>query len=315
VVGWGQQFDFQILSKRKEMMVMLYRSLSAPISVQIETTTLCNQSCVHCYNYWRESGRLEDSTLSAEQLEHIIQELIENRVFNAIFTGGEPLLFVGRLIRTIEKATKNGIFCSLNSNLTSLTPETAKKLKNAGVSSILTSLVSHDRATHDFITQCPDSFSRTLGGIKIALEIKIKLSVNMVVSQFNMHHVYGTGKFIHELGIKNFSKIGISDFELKETLDNLLFLEKSFGMNVDILECYPLCFFEDIKRYRKFAKHNCTAGVTTCAIGANGDVRPCAHADLIYGNIFSESLRDIWDKMQEWRNGSLLPDLCLKGGV
>ena len=50
---------------------LLYRCLSAPISVQVELTARCPNRCVHCYNHWRKQTErflLHKVLLSSSQL-------------------------------------------------------------------------------------------------------------------------------------------------------------------------------------------------------------------------------------------------------
>lgn len=309
------------VEKRKEP---LYKTLSAPLEVQLELTDLCNQSCIHCYNYWREQDHHRERTLSEDELTSVIQKLKNNGVFRITITGGEPLLFKNRVFETIRLAVKNNIDCNLNSNLSTVTPEDALRLKESGVSFVLTSLPSYEAETNDFITQTRGSFKRTLRGIELLVKTDVKVGVNMVLSQFNQNQIYETGRFLRELGInyfyatkaspplnsKEFSRIAIDKEALKDSLAVLMSLKDEFGLEVDILECYPLCLIADVNRYEQFARHNCRAGITTCTIGANGEVRPCSHSDQIYGNILSEPLKYPWDRMTEWRDGSLIPNTC-----
>lgn len=306
----------------------IYKTLSAPFDIQVEITTACDNNCVFCYNFWREDDILK-STLSSKQLSYIIDQLASNNVFYVTFTGGEPLLFSDAVLAAIEQAAERNISSSINSNLTHLTPERALALKEAGISSILTSLVSFDESVHDAITQNPGSYQKTLQGIKIAQQARIPVAVNMPVSKLNKDHVYETGGFVASLGIdsfcatkaspplgnESFFDIELSDEELKVMLADLLRLESDFGLNVDALEAYPLCFIQDLPRFEKFTKRKCQAALTTCTIGPDGSIRPCSHADRIYGNIFSDSLRTAWEKMQEWRDGSLIPETCHSCGV
>ncbi|MBP8016974.1 SPASM domain-containing protein [Candidatus Gracilibacteria bacterium] len=131
---------------------------------------------------------------------------------------------------------------------------------------------------------------------------------------------------MHQLGVKKFSvtkaspplgsdypyDYGVSREVLIKSLDDLIEAKTKFGFEVDILECYPLCLFPNDKKYSSFTAHRCTAGVITCSLGANGDVRPCAHSNMIYGNIFNEELKLIWGKMNDWRTGQYIPDTCKK---
>lgn len=303
----------------------LYKTLSAPIDVQVEMTTACNNACVHCYNYWRGEN-LSEITLDEESLYQVIEELRNNQVFGVTFTGGEPFLFKEITLKGIKWAREKGIFPSLNTNLTTLTPEDAFRLKEAGIDSVLTSLLSFNEGTHDSITQRHGSFKRTLRGIKACLNAGIRVWTNMVVTQQNQRQVYETGKFVKEIGGQGFSAtkaapcLSCGDFSpleidresFKKMLEDLLLLERDLGLEVDSLTVYPLCAIGDGERLKKFTRRSCVGGITALTIGVNGNIRPCSHADITYGNIFRESLSEVWKSMKDWRDGSLLPKVCLE---
>lgn len=311
--------------RKSEAHEPLYKTLSAPIGVQVEVTEACNVACQHCYNYWRDAEAPHAyATLREQQLLQVLRELINHRVFAITLTGGEPMLF--------KKATLNGIAmcqeydtpCSLNSNLTTVIKEDAVKLREAGVAFVLTSLISYREDVHDAITHVPGSYKKTLRGIQAILEAGVPLGVNMVITKSNADQIYDTGKFVASLGVKsfyatkaspslgqqNFADLAVSRETVKQSLEALVRLRDEFGMNVDILRCYPLCLIEDVTRYHKFVKRNCAAGVTTATIGADGSIRPCSHADETYGNILNEGLQPGWQRMYHWRDGSLIPKEC-----
>lgn len=309
----------------------IYKTLSAPLDVQIEVTTLCNEACVHCYNFWRgeqfkkEAANFPQKTLQQDQLSHIIDGLIQDQVFSVTFTGGEPILYRSTVIEGIRQAHEGGLDCSLNSNLTTMSPAMADRLREVGLGSILTSLHSFDETTHDAITQRKGSFKRTARGIKVCQEAGLSVAANMVVTRMNQDQVFETGAFAKELGVKSFSatkatpclggtnflEIGINREAFKQMLEDLLRLEKDEGIDVDVLMSYPLCALGDGNHFRKFVQRNCAAGVTTCTIGADGGIRPCSFADESYGNIFSESFSQAWLRMGDWRDGSRLPEKCV----
>ncbi len=309
----------------------LYKTLSAPLDVQVEITTLCNEACVHCYNFWRGAkfrevtNNLPDATLEKDKVLVIVHQLAESQVFGVTFTGGEPFLFRQAVIEGVRSAKKSGLDCSLNSNLTTITRKDAESLKDAGLDSVLTSLHSFDEDTHNKITQREESFKRTLRGIKICQDAGLDVGVNMVVMKINQQQIFKTGRFVKDLGIKafsatkavpclggnNFSEIGIDKKAFEEMIADLILLEKTFGINVDTLMAYPLCALSDLESFWKLAQHSCGAGTTTCTIGSSGDVRPCSFADETYGNIFIDSLPKTWKEMKDWRDGSRLPENCV----
>lgn len=309
----------------------LYKTLSVPLDVQVEITTFCNEACIHCYNFWRGAKFKEtanhppDATLEKDKVLAIVDQLAKSQVFRVTFTGGEPFLFGQAVTEGVRSAKKAGLDCSLNSNLTTITRKGAESLKEAGLDSILTSFHSFDEETHDAITQRKGSFGRTLRGIKICQDAGLDVGVNMVVMKINQGQVFETGRFVKDLGIKsfsatkavpclggnNFQEIGSDKNAFKKMIADLVLLEKTFGINVDTLMAYPLCALSDLVNFWKFAQHSCGAGTTTCTIGSNGDVRPCSFADETYGNIFSDSLPQIWKTMKDWRDGSRLPENCV----
>jgi len=303
----------------------IYRTLSSPIDVQLEITTACNNTCTHCYNYWRGEN-LSETTLDEESLYQVIEELRKNQVFGVNFTGGEPFLFKEITLKGIKWAREKGISPSLNTNLTTIASEDAFRLKEAGIDSVLTSLLSSNEETHDLISQRHGSFKRTLTGIKACVDAEIRVWTNMVVTQQNQRQVYETGKFVKEIGGQGFSAtkaapcLSCSDFSpleidrdsFKKMLEDLLLLERDLGLEVDSLTAYPLCAIGDGERLEKFARRSCVGGITALTIGANGEIRPCSHADITYGNIFQESLSEVWKNMKDWRDGSLLPKACLE---
>lgn len=305
---------------------MKYRELSAPLSLQVEITEACNNRCIHCYNFWREADKqLCLTRLSALQLETIAGIAIENKIFAVTLTGGEPLLFWRILPPVIQKLRATGIDVSLNSNLTVMNDEIAQALKNSGLNSVLVSLLSHRAEIHDEISNHKGAWKKTIDGIKIVVSHGFRVAVNMVLLKSNYCDLYQTAELAQTLGVKSFcatkaspalnardfTSLAIDTQELKQSLVQLETIRSKLGISVDILECYPLCLIGDAARFDYFARRSCTAGVTTCTVGSNGDIRPCSHADMVYGNIFREPFCDIWFRMDDWRNGAYIPKECL----
>lgn len=301
----------------------MYKPLKSPVAVQLELTSLCNEKCIHCYNHWRDSIEV-DRTLAEDDIRKIISNLRNSEVPNLLITGGEPMIYPDLLIKTIELGKAAGLKCSLNSNLTLITPEIAKELKKLGVG-VLTSILSYDGSLHDKITTIRGSFERLIEGISIARDHNVPVSANMVVMKMNVDQIYETGKFVHSLGLSTFTatkvhpaqgtrffdKIKLPAERISEIFDTLIRLKDEVGLNVDSLTTYPTCLLKDMSRYGQFiSRRNCSAGKTGCTIGADGQVRPCGHSDHIYGNSINEPLVEIWPRLTEWRDGSLLPTEC-----
>ncbi len=302
---------------------MLYKTLSGPITCQIEIDNRCNNNCLHCYNHWRHEDCHAGQVMSSKLLERVIDELVKSKVFQVTITGGEPLLNRDILFEAIEELISNRIPCAVNSNLTLLTEDIARRMFELGMRGIMTSFFSFDEEKHDYIAGRKGAFSDVVRGISIAQESDLKVAVSMVITKINENDIVETAKYLKGLGVNqffatkasppinsvNFQEYMISGETLVKTLDDLLFLEEHEEMNVGILECYPLCSYKKGK-YHFATKRSCSAGITTCTIGANGDTRACSHSDKIFGNVLNESLSDIWGKMSPLRKDTILPSEC-----
>lgn len=312
-------------SKAIEWMKTNYaKELTSPLNISIEVTNKCNINCIHCYNT-RQIDGIQHSSLDKEKIDRIVDQLVENNALAVGITWGEPLMKKREALYIVEKCSENWITTRLNTNLMLLDEETADELKKNQLKSILTSLTSFDKETHDKITGRSGNFQKVIKGIQLALEKNIKVGVNMVLTKINKDHVYETGKFVHNLwakgfyatkwsrpiNIPNFQGYWVNPDDVLRSLEDLIKVKEDFWINVDVLECYPLCLLWENPKYFIFANHKCTAGISTATIWSNWDVRSCNHSNKTYGNILHENLTDIWKKMWERRSGELLPKQCL----
>lgn len=234
----------------------MYQKLNAPVSCQVEITTVCNLNCFHCYNYWRHGDQLNDFRMTNDVIDKIVSQLIDLKVFHVTITGGEPFSNKEVMFRAIEKLVSNGIVCDVNTNLTLITPETATRLVSLGVGGVLASFASADQKKHDQIMQKDDAFKRLVKGIEIAQNSGLSVAASIVVTKLNMDSVFETGKFLKSIGVNQFyatkasppvnsagfKKYLLSKEELIGLLDTLAVLKNEHGMDIGALECYPPMF-------------------------------------------------------------------------
>lgn len=300
----------------------MYKTLRTPLVLQVEVTDACFQKCGHCYRSCQLKKALPIKKMTIPQIEHVVEEASRCKVFQLVFTGGDPLMYPEVFMAGVLKAKKLGIFRNVNTNLGLLTPELAQFIVENKVA-VLSTLFSFDRYLHDQIAGYEGSFDSVTTNIRLLASMGCKVSVNMVVRKDNALQVLQTGRFAVELGAIKFAATKAAptpgiDYEtyrpsaqqLRAALDALLTLQAETGVAVDTLESYPFCFYQDLEKYQMFARRNCTAGVFNCTVGPDGYLRPCSHADLHYGNVFETPLEVCWQSMQEWRDGSLLNAKC-----
>ena len=303
------------------------QTLSAPIGVQWEITSWCNEKCVHCYNFWKKDAIPPSriSTSTPEIWQRTAEAIIQNNIFYTIITGGEPLAVLKEFYPFLLLLNQRGVEVRLNSNLTMLTEDKAKLLKKAGIKSVLTSLTSCDPKTNAELTgiDCLKSIER---GIKTSLGAGLRTSVNMVVTKKNFNNIVETAQYAKSLGIRSFSatraatpargidfsEYAISNAEYLIMLKELLQVRDKLGMHVDSLEFYPPCSFDSQEMANAFGNRSCTAGRTTCTIDFDGTVRPCPHSPDKFGSVTENGgLETAWRQMLPWREpDQYLPTEC-----
>ncbi|MCR5659606.1 MAG: radical SAM protein [Bacteroidales bacterium] len=300
------------------------RYLSLPLTAQLEVTDCCNHRCVHCYNLDSEIQNRPMRHVDDETVLKCAQKLIDNKVFGVIVTGGEPLINKELTKQVITLLKGNQIRVSLNSNLTLFDDDFIAFLKEKKVG-VLTSCPSG----------FPSSFAKLVGidnyvwfeaNLKKLVAAGVRCTVNMVVTKENLYEIRTTAEKMKALGCRSFAAtpmglnveyprldLLLTIEEVRQVIADLLWIEKELGMKVDVLEALPKCVFPEAVLMEKhaFLNRKCQAGRTVVAVSCNGDVRPCAHNPFSYGNLLEEDLRDIWQKMSDWRSAQYVPEPCL----
>lgn len=264
--------------------------------------------------------------MSIETLDRIIDQLIDCRVFNVVLTGGEPFSNFEVLLHGVKRLTEAGILVSCNSNLTLADKDKLKKLKDAGLPHILTSLASFDPEMNDKVFNKKGSFIKVVRSIRQAVEIGIKISVNTVISKHSKDHVYKTGALAHALGASNLfltrvvpstscpgevaKEFVLDPGEYIPALDDAIRLRDETGMTIGSLIQYPVCFLKDVVKYSDFVGRGCQAGKKMVCINADGETHGCFHERESYGNVLKIGLRSVWQNLLKWRDGTLVPSEC-----
>lgn len=291
---------------------------SAPTSINLELTDVCNTTCRHCYNFWREENN-RTTSLTKEKLDRLIDMFTDVGVFHVVLTGGEPFTRFDLLERGIKKLFDKNISISCNSNLMLATEDKLKRLKDIGMDHILTSLNSYDPSINDYMVNQKGAFKKIISGIELAVKHGIRISVNMIVYQINKDHVYQTGKLAYELGCQKIfgtrvvppvgtynpqeKDVRLSTEDSLHVLNQLVKVKEDTGIMIGTLVSYPLCLLSDLEKYRDFVGRGCPAQQGhRMSINANGEAHACVHEEKGYGNVFDIGIQKAYQNMIHWHN-------------
>lgn len=296
--------------------------LQLPTHIQLEITDLCNLRCKYCYHF--NTAKMPISKdISDNRMVELVKKLVEAKVYSLVITGGEPFMCPAVTIKVLELAKKAGMFVSINTNLLLVTPSIIEQLQKFKVDSLLVSCPASNPDIYKEITQVGEYAELRLK-LRLLADSNISYMVNMVVTPNNCHLLRSTAKDMFALGIKRFAatpaSLNVEFPNIKELLskqqtftllEDLKWCCDELGLTVDILEPMPKCFFPKWcwEKDYAFMRRSCQAGRMSVSISNTGDVRPCSHNPVIYGNLFKDKFDDIWLKMGVYRN-NVTPDYC-----
>ena len=298
--------------------------------LQWHITERCNFRCSHCYqeNY-------DTSEMSLGQMEEVLKQFvallkkweIPSRRAELTITGGEPFLHKDffKLLAQIYKYSANYEWYIL-SNGSLLNRENVKTLKMFKIGDCQISLEGLEE-NNDKI-RGKGSFGKVFGAIKILTERGIHTSVSLTMTKENIGDLLPLADLLAKSGVNEFrvrrlvpwgrgSQLIDSLLKPQELLAVYRKLEEAGGdfsrkgLNFKISKwCENGFLWTDQSRAAYCAINN----GEILALLPNGDILPCRHLPIKIGNIFENSLEDIFycDKIKEMRDINKMPGYCRK---
>jgi radical SAM protein with 4Fe4S-binding SPASM domain len=294
--------------------------LSAPTTVHLSLTEACNLDCSACYV--AKSG---EPPLTTSQVEQLINELAEMKVFQLAIGGGEPFLRrdFGHLVcyahqrRLVPNVTTNG---------TLLTRERLAEIRGS-VGQIQLSLNGYDAESHE-AHRTPGSFEKTLSAMRLLREMDMAFGVNILMTRGS--DFSRTARLAVEQGVRQVNalrpKPAANDTEwfhryspfpgelvkLRRELDCLSLEYPSVRFTVDSALVFLMGDLTN-DELQAHAIYGCDAGVRSIAVRANGQVYPCSQfseSEFCAGNVTEAGLGSIWREAAVlWRFREMTPRL------
>ena len=161
------------------------QTTAAPFLVVWNFTRMCNLRCKHCYENAGPKPDLDE--LTTEEAKRIIDEFKREGVVAIAFSGGEPLMRRD-FFEIAKHASDRDFYVSVATNGTLITPEVAKKLKEAGVQYVEVSLDGFEK-THDEFRGIEGSWRRSVKGIKNAIAAGLDVGVATTITKYNLKEI------------------------------------------------------------------------------------------------------------------------------
>ncbi len=160
-------------------------------------TRRCNLKCVHCYAHAKSTSA--DNELTTEQGRQLIDDLAGFGAPVMLFSGGEPL--VREDLPTLAAyAVEKGMRAVISTNGTLITPQTARTLKEIGLSYVGISLDGMQKI-NDRFRGVAGAFQSALKGIQNCQDAGIKVGLRFTINRFNVNEIPKIFQLLEDMDI------------------------------------------------------------------------------------------------------------------
>lgn len=261
----------------------------ADFELHFELEPNCILTCKHC-----SSQAIKRECIQYEEKD-VLRLVSAINPCEIYFTGGEPLLFQHLLplfsgISSQFPVCKLGLFTTgiiqMNDCIAPVGLDYLTQLYQAGLRVCYVSLYSDEEEWHDYMTNTPGSFIKTVQAIKNMVTVGIDTRINLVLSRFNSSRIRDIISFASELNVsevrllkliqhgnatKYWDVIGLSDQEYLQTIAAIyssrdeLAKKITFSSIPKLAPCRPLS-----------NSCGCQARKNLLYVTLSGDIYPCA---------------------------------------
>ncbi|SFM44538.1 radical SAM/SPASM domain-containing protein [Methanolobus profundi] len=262
-----------------------------PETVSFEITRNCKCDCEHCV----VSGGEGD--LDIDTVKRAIDDVLDMGAMVIVFTEGDPMLRED-IYELIDYVDKERAIVNMYTPGTEMTPENARRLKEAGLHNLLISVYSTEPEKHDAVRRLDGAYEMATNAMKMGLDAGLLVTMTTHVSPKNIDELPAMYELAKEIGVHEFSlwesvpkKKGdaiISDDDRKKVLEMYHRINSTKGG--------PRIF---ANTYFEGEMLGCMAGQRWLNVCVDGLVKPCCYIPFHYGNIQESSVKDIWTKIRK----------------
>jgi len=303
---------------------------TAPPVVVWNFTNMCNLKCKHCY---QNAGKKLPEELSLAKRLNIVDQLAREDIFAIAYSGGEPLMDKD-LWKVIEAGAKHGLYQSVATNGTLISPDVAKKMRDAGVNYVEISLDSTKPEIHDQFRGVPGFWKKAVKGIENTVaQGGFDIGIASTITKLNFEELEELIQFSKSLGANKFyafnfiptgrgKKIVDTDLtpEQRERMLNILYdhyekedmicmttspqygrvatMRGNLGKIPAAHRKIPTSHYSEAKgeKAKILAEFigGCGVGRAYCSIQPDGIVTPCVFIPLPVGDLKLKSFYQIW---------------------
>ncbi len=247
--------------------------------------------------------------LDTGTIKRIIDEALELGTFIITFTENDPLLR-DDIFELIEYVDKSRAIVNCSTWGTDFSKETALKLKEAGLHSLMVGIYSTDPEKHDAYRKSAGAYARAVSAIKLALEAGLLVVMTTHTSPSSIKELPALYALASELGVHEFSvweampKARGEPVITSRNRKTILEMYRKINSDPEGPRMFSNTYFEG-------KMMGAMAGRRWMHVTADGDVKPSPYPPFRFGNVKEVPLKEIWQRIRSYpyfqRQKSLSP--------
>ncbi|MCL6471916.1 MAG: radical SAM protein [Firmicutes bacterium] len=295
-----------------------------PKWIALEVTRRCNLRCVHC----RSGSEMEvkgHPDFSTEEAFRILDDIASYTNSVVVLSGGEPMLRED-IFDIARYGADRGLRMALATNGVFVTEDACKKIKESGIEIISLSLDGPTAEVHDNFRGQDGAFASAVRAAQLLKQHNIEFVINSSFTKRNQKEIPATYRLAKELGAtawymfmviptgrgEDLMSELISGDDYEEVLEWHYQMEKDEDELIVRPACAPHYYRIVIEKAKagkskpktrplKFAPSNsrgCVVGKVICVIDVDENVLPCSYFPKAAGNLREQSLKNIWENSE-----------------
>ena len=263
-------------------------------SLEVAVGYECNFSCNQCSCALNRDPKR--NRLSLDQFKDAIDQAIEMGAFQFNLNGGEPMLYFDEVKKLCSYIRKKGCYVHMATNGYFFNQDRMKIMKDAGLCSFEMGLDSSVESIHDS-NRGEGSYRRIMKNTTIAQSLDIGVAYNTVGTKEKIWNgdLINTVYLAEKMGVLLMITPPCVTGHWAGKMNVLLNDEEQWYIRW-LLSKYPIA---RIDNYNGLRRISCPAGREKMAINPYGDIVSCPLIQIIYGNITTDRLINVQNKILE----------------
>lgn len=276
-------------------------------TLDIDVTYRCPCRCAQCYA--ADFAVPSDDELGVEEIAEVVRQGAALGALQVLLSGGEPLVR-SDLPAVVAACLPERMLVSMCTSGVGVSSRRLQKLADAGLAVIAFSLDALSAAEHERNRGIPGLYQRVLEAIDTCRRLGIRVIVNTGATRQKL-----ADGSIHELASFAHARGAILNLTVPTPIGRWMEEESVLLSEVEQRQFLELLELPGVRNdiESTYLRRGCPAGTQKLSVDAYGEVRTCPLVPASFGNVRSESLAAIWEKVRAYPTLPATREFCPAG--